>query len=1015
MKRRAWSLALIAAFACDAGGPTFDVADATSALSAGERRTRAGRIRDLYAAQGITSGWLAAGLADAETMMTHCRNGETPYWEGAGCSGPHSDYCGGPVLAGSGDGPCADREGGLGMFQFDAGDFDDTLARDGRHVLDLDGNIRQSVVFVLDMIQRSPYTRGIRTREDAVRWMNAIDSPSHPEFDNWVKTVTHLYNGCRPGWACWSERYGRYGSFARNMYTEMGPSFWRDGEPLGSLDEGTVDPRVPPAPVPSGPTVADAIRQNRGSCSTVGFERLSRQLAQHQACMFPGQFVEVRHPNVTATSGRVHLFMVPESAAALGRVADGTPLRVNSAFRPVSDQIALLRRGGCGAVASPGRSNHNGGRAVDVDNWSAVRGAMSRGGFRWYGPGDEVHFDGPGPDQRARSVRAFQNLWNLNNPGDPIAEDGVYGPQVEASLLRTPMAGFSRTACGGALPEPRADEPTPMPVDPAACDGLIPCLEGLGGFACFDEHPDVLACGQHGGGVACFEPCGGAPEVCPEVLECWRSSGGGSCFRPERCASGMGEVEPEPSEPEPAEPPPACGDYRLAAEGLGLRQVAFLLACASNPAEVARLHREGTGAILPLAPEHAALLPTLTPWHGRVDHVYVRGGGSEEPLVVFVFARAYSGMLEADVPWSAAGRAALGYALDALPQPHLEELATGVVDFVRSGASLRWRLPTPFAESELDERVVDATTRSTARVVTDPAGYAMLFTDAALASRGVGALELAREVGAQLEVSARGVAGASAFPGELSGIGFESCRVLDVAVPFCATASGEPEDYLGRSGDGGPLGFVGTLYQHAVGATEVLREDATYQRGAPHESLYGPAGSASIGAQGAAACSKWALCGNEPSDADRDGVTWLPREVLERRAETGASGGGVGAEAERDNDCSDLNPANADGSCWTTDADPCEVHTECGACNDAIGCGFCAASGECMSDSRRATCEGDWQGSPSACVDCSALTACGACVANGFCGWCPGMGCLNDHSEAAIACGEAYEVQTCGG
>ena len=413
----------LSALACDPGGPTFEVAEATSALSASERRDRAGRIRDLYAAQGITSAWLAAGLADAETMMTHCRNGETPYWERNGCSGPHSDYCGGPVLAGAGDGPCADREGGLGMFQFDAGDYDETLARDGRHVLDLDGNIRQSIVFVLDMIRRSPYTRGIRSREDAVRWMNAIDSPSHPEFDNWVKTVTHLYNGCRPGWSCYSERYARYRDFARNMHGEMGASFWNAGAPAGTIDEGAVDPRVPPA-VPSGPTVADGIRQNRGSCSTVGFERLSRQLAQHQTCMFPGQFVEVRHPNITATSGRVHLFMVPESAAALRRVADGTPLRVNSAFRPVSDQLALQRRGGCGAVAAPGRSNHNGGRAVDVDNWSAVRSAMSRGGFSWYGPGDEVHFDGPGPDQRSRSVLAFQNLWNLNNPSDPIEEDG---------------------------------------------------------------------------------------------------------------------------------------------------------------------------------------------------------------------------------------------------------------------------------------------------------------------------------------------------------------------------------------------------------------------------------------------------------------------------------------------------------------------------------------------------------------------------------------------------------------
>lgn len=996
--------------ACDPGGPTFEVAEATSALSASERRERAGVIRDTYAGQGITSGWLAAGLADAETMMTHCRNGETPYWERNGCSGPHSDYCGGPVLAGAGDGPCSARQGGLGMFQFDAGDFDDTLARDGNHVLDLQGNIRQSVVFVLDMIVRSPYVEGVRTREEAVAWMNSIDSPSHPQFAKWVETVTHLYNGCRPGWTCYSERYGRYRDFARNMYTEMGAAFWTTS--ATPIDEGTVDPRVPPAPVPSGPTVADGIRQNRGSCSTVGFEALSRQLAQHQTCMFPGQFVEVRHANISATSGRVHLFMVPESANALMRIADSTALRVNSAFRPVSDQLALQRRGGCGAVAAPGRSNHNGGRAVDVDNWSSVRTAMSRGGFRWYGAGDEVHFDGPGPDQRSRSVTAFQNLWNLNNPGDRIAEDGAYGPQTEARLLRTPMSGFRTTACGSTTPEPAPGEPTPMPVDPASCGDLIPCLEGLGGLACFDEHADILSCGHRSGGVACFEPCGGAPMVCDAALECWRGGGGGACFQPSRCEPDMAGVEPEPEpEPtEPAEPPPACGDYRIASQGLGLRHVAFLLACASNREEIARLHREGTGSILQLAPEHAALLAELTPGHGRVDHVYVRGGGTEEPLVVFVFAGKYSGMLEGDVPWNAGARMVLGYALDALPQPHLETLSAVVVDLVRSGTRLTWRLPTPFAESDLDERVSEAMTSSSARVATDPVGYAMLFTDAALASRGIAALDLNRELGAQMEVSAHGAAGASAFPSDLGGLGFEPCRVLDVAVPFCATPSGEAEDYLGRSDEGGPLGFVGTLYQHAVGATEVLREDATYQRGAPHESLYGVAGSAAIGAQGAAACSKWALCGNEPSDADRDGVTWLPPEALEARAGTADAMG-----EETVNDCSDINPANVDGSCANPEEDPCSVHTDCGSCNEAVGCGFCAGSGECVSDRNRATCEGDWQGSPSACVDCSTFSECGGCVANGFCGWCPGMGCLNDHSEAAIACGETYEVQMCGG
>src|SRR6185295_1573448 len=40
-------------------------------------------------------------------------------------------------------------------------------------------------------------------------------------------------------------------------------------------------------------------------------------------------------------------------------------------------------------------------------------------------------------------------LWNLNNPGDVIAEDGAYGPMTEARLMASPADGFAiPTDCG---------------------------------------------------------------------------------------------------------------------------------------------------------------------------------------------------------------------------------------------------------------------------------------------------------------------------------------------------------------------------------------------------------------------------------------------------------------------------------------------------------------------------------------------------------------------------------------
>src|SRR6185437_6175944 len=40
-------------------------------------------------------------------------------------------------------------------------------------------------------------------------------------------------------------------------------------------------------------------------------------------------------------------------------------------------------------------------------------------------------------------IKAFQVLWNANNPNDTIAADGAYGPATEARLQKSPAAGFA--------------------------------------------------------------------------------------------------------------------------------------------------------------------------------------------------------------------------------------------------------------------------------------------------------------------------------------------------------------------------------------------------------------------------------------------------------------------------------------------------------------------------------------------------------------------------------------------
>lgn len=198
-----------------------DLGMKASSLTAAERRVRAAQIRDAAAANGITQGWLLAGIADAETRMSHCWSELT--WA---CQGPNSSDCGGgPVVAGAGDGPCSLRQGGLGMFQFDAGTFDDTLRREGDRVLYIAGNVAAAVDFVVNMVIRSTYVSGVDNRAQAIDWINGVRI-GNGRWDPWIRTVTHYYNGCRPSYSCFSSRYAHYRDNTTGVYSEMGADFW---------------------------------------------------------------------------------------------------------------------------------------------------------------------------------------------------------------------------------------------------------------------------------------------------------------------------------------------------------------------------------------------------------------------------------------------------------------------------------------------------------------------------------------------------------------------------------------------------------------------------------------------------------------------------------------------------------------------------------------------------------------------------------------------------------------------
>jgi hypothetical protein len=212
----------------------------------------------------------------------------------------------------------------------------------------------------------------------------------------------------------------------------------------------------PPPPPPIGPTVEEVLDDG---CSTEVVVGLSEQIIAEGNCMRPGAYE--RFPvlaNVELDAAVFPYMRRPARDALVEAVQarDEHALKINSMLRTVAQQYLLYdwyERGRCGIklAALPGKSNHQGGLAVDVTPPRRWRGALSRHGFRWMGQRDRWHFDYVGDKAKKGSddelegldIRAFQRLWNRNHPDEPITEDAQWGHGTERALRRAPAGGFA--------------------------------------------------------------------------------------------------------------------------------------------------------------------------------------------------------------------------------------------------------------------------------------------------------------------------------------------------------------------------------------------------------------------------------------------------------------------------------------------------------------------------------------------------------------------------------------------
>jgi hypothetical protein len=207
----------------------------------------------------------------------------------------------------------------------------------------------------------------------------------------------------------------------------------------------------------TGSTVEQAIAT---TCGTVSVKGLSLQIIAEGNCISPGAFAAIpARANLSYGSGAFAFLEKParDQLVASLDAHKTTHMTVNSMLRTVAQQYLLYRWGaanrcGINVVATPGNSNHETGLAMDIQESSTWRTSLQGHGFHWFGSSDAMHYDYTGSgsvNHKSLDIKAFQRLWNANNPNDKISEDGGWGPQTEARMKKAPAAGFaSGPTCG---------------------------------------------------------------------------------------------------------------------------------------------------------------------------------------------------------------------------------------------------------------------------------------------------------------------------------------------------------------------------------------------------------------------------------------------------------------------------------------------------------------------------------------------------------------------------------------
>ncbi len=148
-----------------------------------------------------------------------------------------------------------------------------------------------------------------------------------------------------------------------------------------------------------------------------------------------GYLVKIDHPLIICKGSQNNPYLQKQAYLALMKAVSmrNTKLIINSCLRSVVQQHILRRQyemGICGirAAATPGRSTHQSGLAIDIEDAKRWKPFLHTQRWRYLGDFDPMHFEyGSSIDLGRQQIIEFQKYWNRNNPKDTIAVDGIWG------------------------------------------------------------------------------------------------------------------------------------------------------------------------------------------------------------------------------------------------------------------------------------------------------------------------------------------------------------------------------------------------------------------------------------------------------------------------------------------------------------------------------------------------------------------------------------------------------------